>query len=59
MRAADTTATASRFSPDGKLFISSGDRQKMEPAQDMDTNLGKIIRLNDDGSVPADNPFAG
>lgn len=48
------------FSPDGKyLYISSGDRQKQDPAQDMSVNLGKIIRLNPDGSVPADNPFAG
>jgi glucose/arabinose dehydrogenase len=47
------------FSPDGKyLFISSGERQKFDPAQDMKSNLGKIVRLNDDGSVPADNPFA-
>jgi len=45
--------------PDGQhIFISSGDRQKMEPAQDMSVNLGKIIRLRPDGSVPADNPFA-
>jgi glucose/arabinose dehydrogenase len=48
------------FSPDGKfMFISSGERQKFDPAQDMNSNLGKIVRLNDDGSVPADNPFAG
>ncbi len=46
------------FGPDGKLFISSGERQKFDPAQDMKANLGKIVRLNDDGSVPADNPFA-
>jgi glucose/arabinose dehydrogenase len=47
------------FSPDGKyLFVSSGERQKFDPAQDMKSNLGKIVRLNDDGSVPADNPFA-
>ena len=45
------------FSPDGLLFISSGERQKFDPAQDMNQNLGKIIRLNDDGSVPSDNPF--
>ena len=31
----------------------------VEPAQDLGTNLGKIVRLNDDGSVPADNPFVG
>lgn len=45
------------FSPDKKLFITSGERQKQEPAQDLKTNLGKIIRLNPDGSVPSDNPF--
>lgn len=42
---------------EGKLFITSGDRQEMAPAQDMSSALGKIIRLNDDGTVPADNPF--
>lgn len=47
-----------RFGPDGKLWITSGERQKFTPAQDMAGNLGKIIRLNDDGSLPADNPFA-
>jgi aldose sugar dehydrogenase len=46
------------FAPDGHLYISSGERQKFDPAQDMAANLGKILRLNDDGSVPADNPFA-
>ncbi|TGY31671.1 PQQ-dependent sugar dehydrogenase [Stenotrophomonas maltophilia] len=46
------------FGPDGKLWITSSERQKFDPAQDMGGNLGKIVRLNDDGSVPADNPFA-
>ncbi|HEX7037152.1 MAG TPA: PQQ-dependent sugar dehydrogenase [Pseudomonadales bacterium] len=46
------------FAPDGHLFISSGERQKFTPAQDMNQNLGKIVRLRDDGSVPDDNPFA-
>ncbi|MGR3898925.1 PQQ-dependent sugar dehydrogenase [Psychrobacter sp. 1176_08] len=46
------------FSPDGQyLYISSGERQKKDPAQDMSMNLGKIIRLHPDGSVPKDNPF--
>lgn len=45
------------FADDGHLFISSGDRQKFTPAQDMEQNLGKIVRLNDDGSIPPDNPF--
>jgi glucose/arabinose dehydrogenase len=46
------------FSDDGHMFISSGDRQKFTPAQEMQQNLGKILRLNDDGTVPSDNPFA-
>jgi glucose/arabinose dehydrogenase len=45
------------FGPQGYLWISSGDRQKFDPAQDMGGNLGKILRLNHDGSIPADNPF--
>jgi len=45
------------FSPDGKLFITSGDRQRFEPAQDLGSNLGKIVRINPDGSIPEDNPF--
>lgn len=46
------------FDGNGKLWISSGERQKFTPAQDMQTNLGKMVRLNDDGTVPPDNPFA-
>ena len=46
------------FSPDGHLYISSGDRQHFDPAQDISGNLGKMVRLNDDGSVPGDNPFS-
>ncbi|MBT8099977.1 MAG: PQQ-dependent sugar dehydrogenase [Gammaproteobacteria bacterium] len=46
------------FDDAGYLFISSGERQKFDPSQDMHSNLGKIVRLHDDGSLPADNPFA-
>ena len=47
------------FSPDGRyMYISSGDRQQFTPAQDMASNAGKVLRLNDDGGIPADNPFA-
>ncbi|WP_185268710.1 PQQ-dependent sugar dehydrogenase [Halopseudomonas xiamenensis] len=46
------------FDSDGMLWITSSERQKFDPAQDMTSNLGKMIRLNDDGSVPDDNPFA-
>ena len=42
---------------EGKVFITSGDRQKQLPAQNWEQNLGKVIRLNVDGSVPSDNPF--
>ena len=45
------------FDDEGYLWISSGDRQKFTPAQDMQSNIGKILRLNDDGSAPDDNPF--
>lgn len=42
----------------GDLFITSGERQKQDPAQEMDNSLGKIIRIKPDGSIPPDNPFA-
>ena len=46
------------FSPDGQyLFIASGDRQKMEPAQDNSNTIGTIVRLNLDGTPAAGNPF--
>jgi len=45
------------FDRDGYLFISSGDRQKFTPAQQMNGNLGKTVRLNEDGTIPEDNPF--
>jgi len=47
------------FSPDGQyLFVSSGERQKMAPAQDLSSNLGKVIRLLPDGTPAPGNPFA-
>jgi aldose sugar dehydrogenase len=45
------------FGPDGMLYISSGERQKFNPAQDLNQNLGKIVRLTDGGMAPSDNPF--
>jgi aldose sugar dehydrogenase len=47
------------FAQDGKMFITSGDRMRFEPAQSLGSNLGKVVRINSDGSVPKDNPFAG
>ena len=47
------------FSPDGRfLFVSSGDRQKFEPAQDLGNTLGTIVRLTPDGRPAPGNPFA-
>ena len=45
------------FDDDGHLFYSIGDRGDMATAQDLSSPLGKIHRINDDGTVPADNPF--
>lgn len=50
------------FAPDGKLFITLGERsdRPMRPqAQDLGSHMGKIIRINADGTVPSDNPFVG
>jgi aldose sugar dehydrogenase len=47
------------FAPDGKLFITLGERFKFTPAQDLSNDLGKIVRINPDGSIPEDNPFVG
>jgi glucose/arabinose dehydrogenase len=47
------------FAPDGNLFITSGERMRFEPAQNVRSNLGKVVRIRPDGSIPPDNPFAG
>jgi glucose/arabinose dehydrogenase len=46
------------FGPGNMLFITNGDRQKFDPAQDPAQHLGKIVRIRDDGSTPPDNPWA-
>ena len=48
-----------RFGPDRKLYVTMGDTAAPPTAQDLGTLTGKILRLNDDGSVPGDNPLAG
>lgn len=47
------------FAPDGHIFLTLGERFKFDPAQKRDNTLGKVVRLNRDGSPPKDNPFAG
>lgn len=47
------------FARDGTLFITLGERFKFDPAQDLSSHLGKIVRIRPDGSVPSDNPFIG
>lgn len=47
------------FGSDGTLFITSGDRMRFDPAQSPASNLGKVVRINRDGTIPKDNPFAG
>lgn len=47
------------FGPDDKLYVTTGDATDRNIAQQMDSLGGKILRLNPDGSIPADNPFPG
>jgi len=48
-----------KFGPDGKLYVTTGDAREPSQAQDRSSLGGKILRLNPDGSIPDDNPFAG
>ncbi len=47
------------FAPDGKLFVTLGERYQKYFAQDLKAHFGKVVRINPDGTVPADNPFVG
>ncbi|MEX2426222.1 MAG: PQQ-dependent sugar dehydrogenase [Thermomicrobiaceae bacterium] len=46
-----------KFGPDERLYVTLGDAQRQDDAQDVDVLVAKILRLNDDGSIPDDNPF--
>jgi len=47
------------FDADGTLYLASSHRRDLEAPQNTETLIGKILRLNDDGSIPDDNPFVG
>jgi glucose/arabinose dehydrogenase len=51
--------TRARFGPDGKLYVTTGDSTDWNLAQDNNSLAGKTLRLNDDGTIPSDNPFVG
>lgn len=51
--------TRLKFGADGKLYITTGDATKQKRAQNLASINGKTLRLNDDGSIPEDNPFVG
>lgn len=48
---------AIHFGPDGKLYIATGENSRPELSQSLNTTLGKMLRLNGDGSIPPDNPL--
>lgn len=48
---------AMHFGADGKLYVAVGDNQVGANSQSLDSPLGKLLRFNDDGSIPSDNPF--
>jgi glucose/arabinose dehydrogenase len=47
------------FRGDGTLFVTLGERFEFDPAQDLNSHLGKVVRMNRDGSIPAGNPNFG
>jgi len=53
------TGSRLKFGPDKKLYITTGDADVPQQSQDLKALNGKILRLNDDGGIPGDNPFVG
>ena len=50
---------ALHFGPDGKLYVAAGDNATSSNSQSLSTLLGKVLRINPDGTIPTDNPFYG
>ena len=50
---------AIHFGPDGKLYVAVGENANAANAQTLNNRLGKLLRINADGSIPSDNPFFG
>jgi glucose/arabinose dehydrogenase len=48
---------AIHFGPDGKLYVAQGDNAQASNSQTLNNRLGKVLRINPDGSIPTDNPF--
>ena len=57
LNATNHNGGAIHFGTDGKLYVGVGDNAVGANAQDLNTPMGKMLRLNDDGNIPADNPF--
>ncbi|RIV25077.1 T9SS C-terminal target domain-containing protein [Fibrisoma montanum] len=58
LEAANHNGGGIAFGADGKLYICVGENSKPDSAQTLTNHLGKVLRINSDGSIPADNPFA-
>lgn len=54
-----TNGGVMKFGPDNKLYIGTGSSKDTHQAQDIESLAGKILRINDDGAIPKDNPFEG
>lgn len=59
LRAPDSHSLGSRlaFGPDGRLFVTIGDRGRRDDVQRLDRFVGKVLRIEADGGIPSDNPF--
>jgi glucose/arabinose dehydrogenase len=59
LNAVNHNGGAMHFGPDGKLYVAVGENANRDNAQTLTNRLGKMLRINSDGSIPTDNPFFG